>query len=213
MDLRALTFESVERLKAQLESKGLELQSLEAASPEDLWERDLDALSVALDRLDAEDASRAAAAAPRTGGRMARGSKRPVATSSTPGDRCSVQEESRPSEGSLRSGQVVEYWSRSAGRWVTAKVLATCEDGHYDLDVKRRAAVQNIRTPGLGCSGPGPPPPCQAPTQQPDQKPAPQQQPIVRDHQQRAEQQLHETLQSSDAQLNPPPQPSGKLAA
>merc|ERR1719272_1664016 len=56
MNLWSLTYERVEEIKKQLRAKEQELDALQRTSIEDLWDRDLEALSVALD--EAEDQER-----------------------------------------------------------------------------------------------------------------------------------------------------------
>jgi len=55
MPIWSLTLERVEELKKQLKDKTSELSDLQNTTPEALWERDLDAVSVELDRLDEEE--------------------------------------------------------------------------------------------------------------------------------------------------------------
>jgi DNA topoisomerase-2 len=52
MNLWSLTFEKVEEIKKQLETKKEELQVLQGTTEETMWDRDLEALSAALDELD-----------------------------------------------------------------------------------------------------------------------------------------------------------------
>eukprot|EP00930_Biecheleria_cincta_P068889 TRINITY_DN56718_c0_g1_i1.p1 TRINITY_DN56718_c0_g1~~TRINITY_DN56718_c0_g1_i1.p1 ORF type:complete len:1479 (+),score=323.22 TRINITY_DN56718_c0_g1_i1:52-4488(+) len=52
MNLWSLTFEKVEEIKKQLEIKKEELQVLQGTTEETMWDRDLEALSAALDEID-----------------------------------------------------------------------------------------------------------------------------------------------------------------
>jgi len=62
MNLWSLTFEKVEEIRKQLEVKKEELEVLKATTIETMWDRDLEALSVALDDLDKADDEEAMAA-------------------------------------------------------------------------------------------------------------------------------------------------------
>jgi len=84
MALWSLTFEKVEEIRKQLEDKTAELETLISTSVETMWDRDLTALSAALDQLDAEEAEDAlSTAASGSGGKGRR--KRTVAAASEPG--------------------------------------------------------------------------------------------------------------------------------
>jgi len=52
MNLWSLTFERVEEIKKQLETKKEELEVLQGTTEETMWDRDLEALSAALDEID-----------------------------------------------------------------------------------------------------------------------------------------------------------------
>jgi len=45
----------------------------------------------------------------------------------------------------LKVGEIVEYFGKSQARWITARVLNVRSDGCVDLDVKPRAARENVR--------------------------------------------------------------------
>merc|ERR1719502_64530 len=66
MNLWSLTFEKVEEIKKQLEVKTEELKVLQKTSVEQFWDRDLEALSQALNEIDVQDAADEAAAASAT---------------------------------------------------------------------------------------------------------------------------------------------------
>jgi len=82
MPLWSLTKERVQDLQKQLEAKEKELEDLECTSPEELWERDLDAILDELDALDlrasmtAEEEKRICRSAKRAGDFMGRSGKR-----------------------------------------------------------------------------------------------------------------------------------------
>lgn len=69
MNLWSLTFEKVEEIKKQLETKEAELKVLRATSIETMWDRDLVALSQGLDELEALEAEEAVKASEATDGR------------------------------------------------------------------------------------------------------------------------------------------------
>lgn len=69
MNLWSLTYEKVEEIKKQFELKKAELEVLEKTTIEQMWDRDLEALSVALDEGDAMEAEEAAFAVSAAQGR------------------------------------------------------------------------------------------------------------------------------------------------
>lgn len=69
MNLWSLTYEKVEEIKKQLETKKEELDILKATTIETMWDRDLEALSSSLDDLDRQEDEELIAAATATEGR------------------------------------------------------------------------------------------------------------------------------------------------
>merc|ERR1719440_119757 len=57
MNLWSLTYEKVEEIKKQLEAKNKELDIMKKTTIEELWDRDLQALSAVLDDLDVQEAA------------------------------------------------------------------------------------------------------------------------------------------------------------
>ena len=68
-----------------------------------------------------------------------------------------VRSSLRASQERYEVGEAVEYWSVSAGRWLSAKVTRVGVDGHCDLDIKLAAPIGRLRRPQVttGASGPG----------------------------------------------------------
>jgi len=54
----------------------------------------------------------------------------------------SPKEEATPT---FKSGEFVEYYSRTRGGWVNSMVLGKNSDGTYRLDCKRKASAENLR--------------------------------------------------------------------
>jgi len=79
MNLWSLTFEKVEEIKKQLETKEKELSVLKATSIEAMWDRDLVALSQGLDELEALEAEEAEKAAEAVDGRRKKAGAREAA--------------------------------------------------------------------------------------------------------------------------------------
>jgi len=76
MNLWSLTFEKVEEIKKQHETKVDELNTLKKTTIETMWDRDLQALSKALDEIDAAEAEEAEAAAAAADGRRTKDATR-----------------------------------------------------------------------------------------------------------------------------------------
>jgi len=84
MNLWSLTYEKVEEIKKQLRIKEEELKEMQKKTIEQFWDADLNALSLALDELDAQDEAEAAVAQEYAEGRRkkvgSRAPKVPIAT-------------------------------------------------------------------------------------------------------------------------------------
>merc|ERR1712032_1534535 len=113
------------------------LEALEAASVEDLWEHDLKALSDVLDKLENQEAAREATVRPPRMASQHQGRK--TASPTRPSSNGSAVQTL------YNVGDKVEYFSKNANKWVAAVVLQVCDDGCYDLNIKRHAQPQNIR--------------------------------------------------------------------
>ncbi|CAK9075664.1 Guanylate-binding protein 1 (GTP-binding protein 1) (GBP-1) (mGBP-1) (mGBP1) (Guanine nucleotide-binding protein 1) (Interferon-gamma-inducible protein MAG-1) (Interferon-induced guanylate-binding protein 1) [Durusdinium trenchii] len=55
----------------------------------------------------------------------------------------------KDSESAFSSGDLVEYFSASQGKWIPAKVLLRKQDGRLDLDCKQDVVITNVRKPDV----------------------------------------------------------------